>query len=226
MSRGDELIQLLSRSRQTVDDESIGEAANDLLAEFLTGYPLQRLRVLLHSADPDAVKSGVFILSELGAGAAPLVDEVPRLLHHQVRWVRGFALDPALVATGPDDGEVIAQAVALVRDPDAGVRWKAMRTLARLSEDQRAAADQHLRDDELQPLLAWLGSADAAAITVRLVDDDELTRRFAGIAAARVNLTNGGDRALLELAATSPDEELASFAESELRIPVRRRHHR
>jgi hypothetical protein len=78
-----------------------GKAANDLLSQVLHGYPIQNLSRLTHSDNSEAVKSGAFVVSELGAQAAQILDEVDFLLSHPVRNARYDALDAALVGASP-----------------------------------------------------------------------------------------------------------------------------
>src|SRR5882672_3886156 len=124
--RGDVLVE---RIRQG----GTGEDARELIAEFAAGYPIANLRRLFQSELDDAVKTGVWIASELGERIAPLLGDLSALLRHPLRYVRGFALDAILVAASPHNGDVIAEAVCLIDDEDEGVRWKAMQFLSRAS---------------------------------------------------------------------------------------------
>jgi hypothetical protein len=219
MSRGDELIDALSGGG-ALDADAV---ANELLGEFGAGYPVERLHRLLRSGVAAAVRAGVWIASELGEHARPLLGEMPRLLRHPVRSVRFFAIDVVLVTATGEDGEVVARAVDLIADPDGAVRWKAMRLLANASGEQLAASVPYLRDEGLRELTAWIGHADDPAdILSRFAAGDRTIRLFAAAAAARVA---GTDRAPLERIADSGDEETASFARERLELlaPRRRR---
>jgi hypothetical protein len=211
VSRGDELIELLS---ETEPGPAADAAADELLTELFRGYPLERLRTLVRHPGPAAARAGAWLLSELGERAAPLADELPALLGHDLKYVRFFALDPVAVTAGAEDGAVIAQAIDLVSDPEAAVRWKAMTVVSRLTDVQLTAGRRGIGDDDLRDLLVWLEEADPTAIIARLTDDDPLVRRFGAVAAARTVSTT---RSPLELAAASPDEEIASFARGEVR---------
>jgi hypothetical protein len=210
-ARGDRLLEHLARGGN-------GRAANDLLREFFYGYPLERLRVLLESDDAEAAKSGAFIASELGDRFAPLFAAVDRMLEHPVKAVRFDALDVVLVNGTREHGATLAKAVVLVRDPEEGVRWQAIRFLSRATEEQLRASLSHLDDDLLAALTGWLVAASAREperVVAVLGDVDPLTRRFAAAAARRLV---GEDESVLRRAADSDDPEVARFARGELDI--------
>ena len=114
--RGDVLIE---RIRQGGN----GEAAQELIEELAAGYPVANLRRLFQSERDDAVETGAWIASELGERVVPLLGDLSGLLRHRLRYVRAFALDAILVATSPNNGDAIAEAVRLIDDEDEGVRW-------------------------------------------------------------------------------------------------------
>jgi hypothetical protein len=193
-----------------------GKAANDLLGQVLRGYPAQNLSRLIHSESNKAVDSGAFVISELGARAAQILDEVDFLLSHPSRNARFDALDAALTSASDEDGAVLAKAIMLVADPDDAVRWKALQFLARSTPDQLAASVSFLMDDHVAALVAWLAAAGNDAthlpgVLGRLSESDKTTRMFAAAAAARVAPT---DRRGIEQAAALNDPEIRSFAES------------
>jgi len=193
-----------------------GRAANDLLREVLRGYPAQNLGRLIHSDNSKAVQSGAFVVSELGARAAQILDEVDFLLSHPVRNARYDALDAVLVGASPEHGEILAKATMLVKDPDYAVRKKAIKFLANSTHDQLVAAIPFLADQHVSDLVAWLAAIENDAahlpdILSRLRDSDKTTRMFAAAAAARVAPT---DQRGIDEAATSSDPEIRSFAEN------------
>ncbi|MFC7102844.1 hypothetical protein ACFQQB_21780 [Nonomuraea rubra] len=65
---GDDLIQRLLT--HAADDAVVGPASNDLLDEFWAGYPVTNLVRLLHSGDDKLIRTGAWLLSELGSSAA------------------------------------------------------------------------------------------------------------------------------------------------------------
>jgi hypothetical protein len=192
-----------------------GRAANDLLREVFDGYPAQNLGRLIHSGSDRAVASGAFVVSELGAQAAPIINEVDFLLGHPLREARFDALDAALTAASIDHGAILAKAVMLVADPDQAVRWKALNFLARSTPDQLAAAVPYLEDRHVADLAAWLASEGSDPVSLpdirsRLQDPDKATRMFAAAAASRVAAAS---RQGLEDAAASDDTDIRHFAE-------------
>jgi hypothetical protein len=212
MSRGDELVGLLRSPDLAADDAD--PMANELLKEFLGGYPLTHVTALLDSGVPRAVKAGAWICSELGQRAAPLMDEIGELLHHEMKYVRFFAIDAVLAAATPQDGPVVARAIELISDADGAVRWKALLLLARAPEEQLNAAVPHLKNEAQKGLTAWLVAGAAPNdIRSRLQGRQPLVRLFAAAAAAR---TASQDPSSLVAAAATEDDEVASFAREQL----------
>jgi len=212
----DELIEVLRAG--AVDAVEADEAANELLKQVFGGYPVRNLRRLIRSDEDLAVKAGAWIVSELGAGAAQVLDEVGFLLGHRVRNARFFAIDAVLVAASSDHGPLIAKAVMLIADPDQAVRRKALQLLARATPEQLAAAVPHIPDSHAASLAAWLTShgSDPAyrrEITVWLGNSDKHTRLFAAAAAVRVA---DRDREAIERATESDDPDIRGFAQDEI----------
>jgi hypothetical protein len=215
---GDELIELLLS--EEADPQEQGEAANDLLAQVQSGYPAQNLSRLIHSSSSRAVANGAFVVSELGAQASQIIDEVDFLLDHPLRDARFDALDAALTSASGKHGTVLAKAVMLFADPDQAVRWKALNFLAKSTPDQLAAAVPYLADRHVASLVTWLASegsdpASLPEIRSHLRAPDKQTRMFAAAAAGRVAETN---RQGIEEAATSDDPDIRSFAHGVIEI--------
>jgi hypothetical protein len=215
---GDELIEFLLSEEADPDEQ--GVAANDLLAQVQHGYPAQNLSRLIHSSSSRAVANGAFVVSELGAQAAQIINEVDFLLDHPLRDARFDALDAALTSASGEHGAVLAKAVMLIADPDQAVRKKAIKFLANATRDQLAAAIPYLADRHVADLVTWLDSAgsDPASlpeIRSRLHAPDKPTRMFAAAAAARVaEITRQG----IEDAAASDDSDIRSFAGNVIEI--------
>jgi hypothetical protein len=209
---GDELIEVLLAGDLDPDEE--GEAANDLLSRVLGGYPAHNLSRLIHSNSSRAVNSGAFVVSELGAQAGQVIDEVDFLLSHPSRNARFDALDAALASASAEDGSVLAKAVMLIVDPDQAVRKKALKFLADATPDQLLAAVPYLPDRYAADLVTWLATtgsdpAHLPGILNRLHDREKETRMFAAAAAGRIgNVTRQG----IEQAAASDDQDIRSFA--------------
>ncbi|MEV4393498.1 hypothetical protein [Nonomuraea sp. NPDC049607] len=213
---GDALMaRILARP---IDDEALGQAANDLLDELFGGYPVENLRILLRSGDDDAVQTGAWLLSELGEQAAPLLDEVPRLLAHPRHQVCFHAVEFVLLAADERHADLIAQTLTLSRASDTSIRWKLLNFLAAASTEQLMAGLSRLADPEVGRLTAGLIASDTedpdpGEVVAALEGDDPMARLFAAAIATRMA---EDDAALLRLAARVGDEEVSSFAQWQL----------
>lgn len=206
MNRADELLGQISCGLMDGD----GRDVNELLSELHRGYPVEKLRPLLQTGNVSAVRAAAWLASELGSLAAPLLHDVPGLLTHSESYVRFYALDVVLVNAGHDDGELLARAAILVVDSVESVRWKALQFLARASEEQLAVSIPCQRHQGIAAFTAWLlDSHRSDEVIERLEAPDQLTRRFAAVAAARMC---DRDPAALERAAETSDHEVADFA--------------
>jgi hypothetical protein len=201
--------KLLKQVLATGDDS----ATLALLDAFHQGYPVHHLRRLLLSEQVAAVKAGVWIASELGARAAPLLDTLPPLLAHPSMRVRFFALDCVLAAATGEHGETVAKAVMRVEDAEAAVRWKALNFLRRATVSQLTASLSFLGRDDLAAQVTWMLGLEGQPAHEELVggvkDGDFLRCRFALAAAARLSRM---DIEALEVASLSDDAEIRSFA--------------
>jgi hypothetical protein len=209
--RGDDLVTGLLDGAVADPDA----AASDLLSQVFGGYPVDRLRPLLRSGRPEAVRAGMWVVAELGERAADLLDDVAGLLDHPSRYVRFFALDSVLSAADTRHGAVLTRAAELIADPDDAVRWKTMHLLARATDTQISAIDGPV-GQRVGGLIA-LSDGDLVA---RLADDDRTVRLLAAAAAAR---RAGADPAALDAAIAADDPEVSSFAEEYDRLTARLR---
>jgi hypothetical protein len=215
-SGGDELIRRISD--RTRSRKSRGEDAYALLQEAFRGFPVSKLVPLLRSDDSELVEVGIAILTELGTAAAPLLDEVERLLGHESRRVRYAAVEVVHASAGSEDGRTIGAAMGMLDDSDVAVRRAALYFLAHASPNQLSAAANHLGDSKAGLLAKWLadlhdrGSA-VTEIAARLDSDDHLERMFAVAAAVR---TVPFGESTLRTAARSDDQDIRVFAVREL----------
>lgn len=213
MNRAD-YERLLERVRLDGDESS----AHALLPAFFSGFPVERLRELLQSTNDGSVRAGAWLASELGPRSAPLIADLALLLRHESRYVRFFVLDAILVGASDRDGAVLARAIALIRDLDEAVRWKAINFVARTTISQLRAALHFLQDDlavEVRWLTANEEKADADEIMQKLCGIDRVGR-FVGLVAAIRHMKR--DRSLLLAAAASTDWEVSEIAHEWLRI--------
>lgn len=213
---GDALVRRISDPYRAPEER--GEDAHELLQLVFQGFPASGLIPLLRSENSGAVESGIWVLSELGSKAAPLLDEVESLLDAQSRKVRYWAIDVVHSSAGIEDGRIIAKAFGLLEDTDISVRRAALYFLARASESQLTAAVLHLGKSRIGVLVGWLSRVSDSAnsvldITKQIGNDDRLVSMIAVAAAARIS---GRDRAALECAAAMGDDEISVFASREL----------
>jgi hypothetical protein len=97
-----------------------GVVATDLLGAFFQGYPVRNLLHLLHSEVPEQIRTGAWLLSELGNRASELRNELPTLLRHSDPYVRFNAIDSALSCCTAADGDMLASVVRLLEDSHQG----------------------------------------------------------------------------------------------------------
>ncbi|MEV0296073.1 hypothetical protein [Nocardia sp. NPDC050710] len=215
MKRGDALVARIEAERDSEDERT--SATMELLSCLSAGYPIERIGPLLRSDNIMAVKSGAFLASEMSNRAAPLVDDIQRLLASPVPWIRHDAIQVIWAAATASNGRAVAQAASLVNDPHVVVRSDAMHLLANTRDDVLRSALEYL-DSALAPLTSWLldeaPERMAEVARHRLDDPDPLTRRFAAIALVRHAGSNTG---LLADAANSNDDDVASFASERLK---------
>jgi hypothetical protein len=220
--------ELVARLLAADDDpERMGEVADDLLRAIHSesGVGVDVVVPLLRSDRNVTVEAGVWIASELGVRAEPLLAEVEALLGHPDRNVRFFAITTIHDAAVSGHGRALARAAMLIADPDSAVRWKALHFLAWASRDQLLASVDHVTDPRVRTQVAWLAALGDRAeslesVAAKLDDADGLVRLFAVAAATRLSEYTRGP---LERASRSPDTQVSSFAKEELESPPRRR---
>lgn len=216
--RADQLVEQLCAGQ--LDASEASEAANELLNSIFHGASAELVRRLVHCDEAQAVNAGAWIISELGAHAAPLRDEVDFLLQSPERNARFFAIDAVLVAEFDDDGPLVAKAAALIEDADAAVRWKVLRMMSKIELERLSyITDAHLKDH-----VRWLAEREGNKVSwsdtlMRLSDKDKATRMFAVVAAARLAAL---DARPLQHAGESDDPDISAFAQDEYRMMQRR----
>ena len=199
------------------DDVRHGVLSNELLREFHRGYSLNELRKLIRSDNPVLVATGAIITDELGVKCRPLLDDLAPLLNNPMKGVRLDALSCALWSL-PQHGCLLAKAIALLDDPEEGVRWKAFDNLCRLSREQveaaNACAEVRTLGASHKDGLSWLLSNSALVpgeVELTLRSKDPVMRRYGAAAAVRLREQ---DRRPLLYASTVEDAEVRKFASS------------
>lgn len=195
------------------------DAAYELTNHFRRGFPLERLRELFRSDQPDVVASAAYIASELGSTATPLIDEFPRALAHPESWGRSAGLDCVWNCATTGHGALIAHALLLLDDPSIYTRGVAILHLEYAPAALIMAALPFLKAARHYAVLTWFASGksrDHAEIVSKLRSEDPLERRVALAAAARPTgaAASGSiqDEEALIAAAETGDPEVAMFA--------------
>ncbi len=210
--RGDELTKKILAGGN--------EGANELLNEFLDGYPVMNLQRLLESTNEHAVKAGAWIASELGTEAVPLVPSLAPLLTHPLRYVRFFTIDTVLVCAGRGDGHLLTLVVKMLREADDAVRWKALGAIAKMTRSQLAESLLNQDDKELAEQTVWLLRIEEKSnvgldIMKKLDATAGIERSLGVVAAVRIATT---DPDPLKQATISSDLEIKSFALEQLKL--------
>ena len=219
MSEADTLVNAVLANQRSPTD---GSLANDLLRCFHRGYPLRNLERLLSSGDERVVETGMWITSELGVKATPLLCFVVPLLRHPSKKVRFFGIDSVLTCATPVNEAELASVIPLLLDKESAVRWKTLEFLSLASKAQLEAALSHtLTLDSSSPHihgLRWLLSKEAEehdSIIAFLQSTDSLNRKYGCVGAARLS---GQDRRPLLYGASVNDPDVKEFAAGMLRI--------
>lgn len=213
-ARGDTLIEHILRHGDTG-----GEVSNDLIGEFYRhNYPVEKLIPLLRSENDETVRTGAFLVEELGVKAAPLLPELIRLLDHTDAWVKSGVLSAVLVSATNKDGEIMGGAVSLIADGKRPIRRRAFELMARIDAPPLAAGVPYIKNPKIASLLEWAldverESRDNDEVASRVQEPDGLGQVFAVVAAARVYARNPH---YLQLAASLAESDAQSLAASEL----------
>jgi hypothetical protein len=215
---------LINRLENESDSEAIGVLQNEILGEFDASNDLNDLRELLCSAKERLVRAGIWIASELGSSARPLLQTIKPLLRHPSKHVRFFAIDCLLTIATSNDGDAIALVVPMIiDDPESAVRWKAFDFFIRASRPQLIAALKQFSNREpssdhtksLQWLLSEQGT-DPNEVRRVLKSEESIWRRYGVVAAARIMMLHK-DMELVSAATESSDDEIRDFASSALK---------
>jgi hypothetical protein len=188
--------------------------ANELLREFHRGYPVENLRGLLRHEDEQVVKTGIWILSELGRKGRSLFYEAYALLTHPSRYVRFFAVDSMLTCATEAEPDALGMVVSMLEDVDGVVRRKVLDFLYRASVDQLQGAlryHEKLQAESTHVIgLRWLvsGGLNQHELVSLLKSEKPLVRKYVVVSAARTNALSQ----VLRVASVSDDEDVSRFA--------------
>ena len=192
------------------------EAGYKLLQTYLKGAPLETLRPLLRSGDLVIQREAVWVASELGRQAFPLLDEVVPLIDSGDRYLAFHAMESVTVcATGGRAPEFV-HVVARLEDPDEVLRSLSMFLMSNAETSQLVGAlegELHSVHQEGLRLLLDASASDEAVLSF-IHSDAPLRRRYGAVAAARLYEKNPR---LIDEVRTMEDGEVSSFLDSVLR---------
>jgi hypothetical protein len=193
-----------------------------LLQTYFKGAPLDTLRPLLRSEELLIRREAVWVASELGAQAYPLLDDVVPLIDSGDRYLAFHAMESVTVcATGVRAPEFV-HVVAKLEDPDNVLRSLSMFLMSNAETSQLVGAIEgelhSVHQEGLRLLLDASASDDAVLAFIH--SEEPLSRRYGAVAAARLYEKNPR---LIDEVRTMEDGEVGSFLDSVLRS---RRGHR
>lgn len=191
--------------------------AYQLLEECFSGLPVENLRPLLRHPDILVRHAALWVASELGTTAWPLLDDAAELIASEDRFESYHALEiTAVCAVGTHVNRFSKMAIGLESKDDV-ICILSMRLIARADAAQIAAAasvtmeeanssDSHRRGWKL---LAMGETVDVEEVKKALTSELRLERYFAAVAAMRLSARVPS---LLAFAARSSDSCVCRFA--------------
>lgn len=197
--------------------EDSGVMANDLLAEFGKGFPLQNLRPLLVSNQPRAQAAGAFIATFLGFRLNGLAPELAGLLGASDPRTRSDAVEALRYCTTPINGDSLGRVLLLLDDSHPGVRWKVVQFICgadpwqlRIGLKNAAEMRPQLPFTLLSRVYGQHFRATAGLLKQLLAHEEPLVRRFGAAVAVRPRYVI--DENFVEMAMQSDDSEVERIA--------------
>lgn len=195
----------------------------DLLSAYFDGLSLDTLRPLMRHDHPVVQRTAVWIASELGAKASPLLDEAVHLLNMDPDPATRFhALEIITVSSEHYRCETFAHVAQALADSHKGIRQLTMLLVGNSSRCQIEEARRVLasRGDVHPSGLSLLLESDSGGISKLsnfIKGSDPLLRKYAAIAVYRVykrNPTSVGLDAVIAAASDVQDPEVRHFMQS------------
>lgn len=212
----DHAQEIIDQITNNPHNANVGVLGNELLREFHRGYSIEYLRPLLLSNNDNVVEIGIWVASELGQKAKPLLDDVVTLLKHPAKAVRFFATDSVLSCATELNKSELASVIPLLDDAEAAVRWKTMSFLTQASREQLQGALDYLNivkpESEYIYGLKWLLSEDidnSKEVISFIKSANALLRKYGTVAAARTFQINSEP---LFYAVSISDPDIKQFA--------------
>lgn len=189
-----DLIGQLLEDPERFCDEGLGY---QLLQAYFSGHDIETLKGLLGHEDQRVQREAMFVVSELGERAIPLIDDVIPLLTSGDRKLKYEALEVLAVCGEGERASEFVHVVSALDSDDDVIRALAMRLMSRADNSQLIAARRNLRGDSIVQLTHARGlsvmieslpeKADIVASMIR--DQHPLVRRYGAVAAARLRAT-------------------------------------
>ncbi len=129
-------LELLQRLKEAPSAFLESNNAMELLDEYFDGLSLETLRPFLQDPDLSVRRTAVFLASELGVRARPLIGSLVPLAVDRDAHIRCYALDVLVTcAVGSDASRYLYVALSL-EDPVAYIRTNSMSLMSRGSIEQ------------------------------------------------------------------------------------------
>lgn len=189
--------------------------AYQLLDEYFSGLPVETLRPLLSHQNVYVQHAAVWVASELGAQAAPVLDDSLPMITSDDRFLSYHALEIAIVCAVGDLCDRFVRVPVALESSDDVIRRLAMRLMSRADAAQLEAAAKAAEQNGLSEthrtgmkLLAAGDTAGVDDIKEMLASDSALARSYGAVAAKRLA---GKHPTLLDIAAGLDDPHIARF---------------
>lgn len=215
---GDNLIELLLKN--PVDFNARGRG-NELLNCYWGGFPIESLRPLLTHRHDEVREAAMFVATELGTKASPLINDIVPLVDDPDPSIAWDAIESVCVCSLGSCARYFTVVVRQLENTSSILRRLAMRLLSRVSEVQIRSAVQYVGELgpsaplHLQGLLILIPSEipNENAIRSLLTADSELIQCYGAIGACRYRMPYP---MLLQEAVLSTNPNVSEFAKDAL----------
>lgn len=216
LSHEEQLIEKLAANPEQADKDG---STYNLLQAYFKGFPTETLGPLITHANPLVRNSALWIASELGKSAMPLVPDVVAVLSElEEPSARYYALDVLMICSYGEYAREFLHIVHALEDVNQVIRVRAMFLLSNAGEERLMSGiefvDTHTDRGEVhkQGLTALHrnGSLDVSEVASLIENESPLLRKYGAILAKR-----RFDQApeLLARAALQEDPDIRKFAQ-------------
>jgi hypothetical protein len=201
--------------RHALSDGYKGEFSQELYSAFCSGYPIENLQPLLTSNSINAVRTGAYLVYELGGLARPLVREIEALLDNPEPQIKSDAIIALRdCATTKANASALGKIILLLGDADSFVQRGVMAFVhaCRLSQLELGTAEANkISPDSVFGVLAEAIKRPVSRDTIKaLIEHPEpIAKRFGvGLAARPRDVV---DLDFLKIAESWNDAEALEF---------------